>query len=68
MTPCTAVVARPATRRRPYRGSGTRYLIPPLPVVAFEVIRLRDGSPGPLPAPTPGPEAVPTPAPGLMSF
>ena len=41
--------------------------MPPLPPVAFEVIRLRVGTPASLPAPTPTPVLVPTPGPCLMS-
>ncbi len=41
--------------------------MPPLPPVALEVIRLRAGRPGSVPAPTPTPTPAPTPRPGLMS-
>ncbi len=68
MTPWTTVVERPASPPPPVSRPRAAVLIPPLPRVAFEVIKERDGSPGLLPAPTPGPEPDPTPGPGLMSF
>ena len=37
--------------------------MPPLPLVAFEVMRARVGTPASLPAPTPTPVVVPTPGP-----
>ena len=39
--------------------------MPPLPLVAFEVISARTGTPASLPAPTPTPTPVPTPGPCL---